>query len=90
MIDDDDTMPPPPRDTIPNSGANTDPVKTPAHYVRLSPEPKDVIIPWRLPWALGNAVKYIARAGYKGDKIEDLRKAVTMIQFEIQWEERNR
>lgn len=29
----------------------------------------------QLPYHLGNVIKYIARAGYKGDKIEDLKKA---------------
>lgn len=29
----------------------------------------------QLPYHLGNVIKYIARAGYKGDKLEDLKKA---------------
>ena len=32
---------------------------------------------------LGNAFKYIARAGKKGDTIEDLRKSVWYLQREI-------
>ena len=32
---------------------------------------------------LGNAFKYIARAGKKGDAIEDLRKSVWYLQREI-------
>lgn len=39
----------------------------PTHYNRLSPEPKDVIRSWELNFNLGNAVKYVARAGHKGD-----------------------
>ena len=33
---------------------------------------------------LGNAFKYIARAGKKGDAIEDLRKSVWYLQREIE------
>lgn len=35
----------------------------------------DVIEAWGLGFHLGNAVKYILRAGAKGDRNEDLRKA---------------
>ena len=34
-----------------------------------------VIEAWRLDFHLGNTVKYIARAGLKGDVLEDLEKA---------------
>lgn len=35
----------------------------------------DFIEDQQLPYHLGNVIKYIARAGYKGDKLEDLKKA---------------
>lgn len=47
-------------------------------------EPRKVIADWDLNFNLGNAVKYIARAGRKNDKIEDLRKAIQYIEFEIE------
>jgi hypothetical protein len=34
-----------------------------------------VIEAWELDFCLGNVVKYISRAGKKGGKMEDLRKA---------------
>jgi len=34
-----------------------------------------VIESWNLDFALGNVVKYINRAGKKGSKLEDLKKA---------------
>jgi hypothetical protein len=37
-----------------------------------------VIEAWELGFCLGNAVKYIARAGKKGDPVEDLEK-VTLV-----------
>lgn len=47
-------------------------------------EPRKVIADWGLNFNLGNAVKHLARAGRKGDKIEDLRKAIQYIEFEIE------
>ena len=54
-----------------------DPVNHPAHYTYGSIEVIDVIEGLRLPFHLGNAVKYIARAGRKDKSrtVEDLRKA---------------
>lgn len=42
-----------------------------------------VIEAWHLGFNLGNAVKYIGRAGKKNDYIEDLKKAVWYLQREI-------
>lgn len=51
-------------------------INHPAHYGGDTPtEPIKVIEAWGLGFHLGNAVKYIARAGKKGDELEDLRKA---------------
>jgi hypothetical protein len=43
-----------------------------------------VIRDWDLNFNLGSAVKYIARAGRKDDKIEDLAKAIQYLHFEIE------
>ena len=42
-----------------------------------------VIEAWGLNFHLGNAVKYIARAGKKGPAIEDLKKALWYLQREL-------
>lgn len=56
----------------------------PAHYREgRKYEPKDVIRDWELNFNLGSSVKYLSRAGRKGDIIEDLEKAKQFIQFEI-------
>ncbi len=47
----------------------------PSHYTRTKIEPIDVIETWRLGFNLGNALKYIARAGHKGSRRDDLLKA---------------
>ncbi len=46
-------------------------------------EPKDVIRDWDLNFNLGNVVKYVSRAGRKGDAITDLLKARQYLDFEI-------
>ena len=62
-----------------------DVVSRPSHYTEgRKYEPKDVIVDWDLNFFLGNALKYISRAGRKYDAIEDLRKAKQYIDFEIE------
>ena len=54
-----------------------DPINHPAHYTFGGIEVLDAIEAWRLPYHLGNVVKYVARAGHKdpSKEIEDLKKA---------------
>lgn len=67
------------------STAGVDLVNHPSHYTFGRYEVIDVIHDWQLGFNLGNAVKYIARAGKKDPKklVEDLRKAVFYIQDQI-------
>lgn len=59
-------------------------VKSPLHYTEgRKYEPKDVIRDWDLNFNLGSALKYIARAGRKGDIVTDLKKAIEYLSFEI-------
>jgi len=53
---------------------NIDMVNHPPHYARLDPEPIDVIEAWKLPYHLGNVLKYMARWDAK-DGLQDLKKA---------------
>ena len=65
------------------STIHTDPVNHPSHYKSSTGlESIDVIESFQLGFCLGNAVKYILRAGKKDKEktIEDLRKAVWYIQ----------
>lgn len=60
-----------------------DEISHPSHYVEgRKYEPKDVIRMLNLNFNLGNAVKYLSRAGRKGDKLTDLKKAKQYLQFE--------
>lgn len=61
-----------------------DPVNHPSHYTDGSIEVIDYIEDKELDFCLGNAVKYISRAGKKGDAAEDLKKAVWYLERKIQ------
>ena len=50
-------------------------INHPPHYNHGQFETIDVIEDWQLDFHLGNAVKYISRAGHKGDAVTDIRKA---------------
>ncbi len=64
----------------------TDPIG-PQYYKRGSTDVWDFIREQGLNFHLGNAIKYICRAGYKHDKKEDLRKAIHYLQNELHHEE---
>lgn len=64
----------------------------PSHYAEgRKYEPIDVIEDWELGFCLGNAVKYISRAGRKDPSthVEDLKKAIWYIEREIRKVEEN-
>ena len=68
-----------------------DPVDKPSHYAEgRRYEPIDVIEDWELGMHLGNATKYISRAGRKGDELEDLKKARWYIERRISLLERTK
>ena len=61
---------------------NNDAVNHPSHYTDGGIETIDFIEAKKLPYHLGNAVKYISRAGKKDQNktIEDLQKAIWYIE----------
>lgn len=63
-----------------------DPVNHPSHYTDGKIETIDFIDDKKLNYCLGNAVKYISRAGKKdpNKEIEDLQKAVWYINHYIE------
>lgn len=67
-------------------------IEHPAHYCEgRKYEPKDVIRDWELNFNLGNAVKYVSRAGRKENNslLQDLKKARQYLDFEINYLENN-
>jgi Protein of unknwon function (DUF3310) len=67
-------------------GIVADQVNHPSHYGgdENPYETIKVIEAWGLGFCLGNTVKYISRAGKKGDRLEDLKKARWYLDREIQ------
>ncbi len=57
--------------------------KGPAYYQRGSINVWDFIRDQGLNFHLGNAIKYICRAGHKNSKIEDLEKAIHYLENEL-------
>lgn len=53
------------------------------HYIKHNIEALDVISDWNLNFNLGNVIKYVARCRYKGDKHDDIRKAIDYLRREI-------
>ena len=68
-----------------------DSVSRPSHYVKGRVyEPGKVIEDWGLNYHLGNALKYISRAGRKTDSAEDIRKAIWYLNRRLEYEQEKR
>lgn len=81
----------PPSFPIPNmarESVDLDPIK-PSYYNDTKITPFDVIDDWSLNFYLGNAIKYIKRAGKKdgNSRLQDLKKVREYIDHEIKAEE---
>lgn len=61
-------------------------VNHPSHYNKGKYEVIDVIEDWGLGFSLGNAIKYIARCEHKGNKKQDLEKAIFYLKRELERE----
>lgn len=60
-----------------------DPVNRPAHYTGHPSGVECIQITEHMNFCRGNAVKYIWRAGEKGNEVQDLEKAIWYLQREI-------
>jgi hypothetical protein len=61
----------------------TDAVNHPAHYTGHPSGVECIKITEHHNFCIGNAIKYLWRAGQKGDAVQDLRKAIWYIEREI-------
>lgn len=59
-------------------------IDKPIHYSGNGMQAIDVIDAFNLNFNLGNSIKYILRAGKKGDAKEDLQKAIWYLNREIE------
>ena len=57
-------------------------VDHPSHY-NQGIETIDYIDSWEMNFNTGNVIKYVTRARYKNDQLEDLKKAMWYLQREI-------
>jgi len=62
---------------------NSDQVDHPPHYTQHPSGVECIAITEHMNFCRGNAIKYIWRAGEKGDELKDLRKAAWYVQREI-------
>ena len=60
-----------------------DMVNSPLHYQGKNFEVIDIINDYSLNFELGNAIKYILRADKKGNKKQDLEKAIWYLNHEL-------
>ena len=61
-----------------------DNVNHPAHYAETVPGIECIEVTRHFNFNRGNAIKYIWRAGFKSDEIEDLKKAIWYLNDEIE------
>jgi hypothetical protein len=61
----------------------TDPVNHPRHYTSLPSGVECIDVAEHYNFCVGNAIKYLWRAGQKGDYVEDLKKARWYVDREI-------
>ncbi|CAB4137041.1 SaV-like [uncultured Caudovirales phage] len=63
--------------------SNSNMVDHPAHYQGKSFEVIDIINDYKLNFEMGNAIKYILRADKKGNKKQDIEKAIWYLNHEL-------
>ena len=62
----------------------SDPVNHPPHYTSHPSGVEAITVCEHMNFCVGNAMKYLWRAGLKGDAVEDLKKARWYLDREIQ------
>lgn len=71
-----------------HSEKHLDMVNHPPHYNVNGIEVIDVIENYKLNYRLGNVVKYVLRSDLKGNRLQDLKKALWYLQREIEQSEK--
>ena len=71
-----------------DSKQQPDMVNHPPHYTVNGIEVIDVIENYKLNYRLGNVVKYVLRSDLKGNRLQDLKKALWYLQREIEQSEK--
>ncbi|MET8684820.1 DUF3310 domain-containing protein [Streptomyces sp. NPDC004732] len=66
------------------TSTNEDVVEHPNHYTSHPSGVECIEIVKHFSFPIGSAIKYLWRAGLKGDAVQDLKKAIKNIEFEIE------
>ncbi len=66
------------------SAVQHDPVNSPKHYQSHPSGIETIQITEHMGFSLGNVIKYVLRAPYKGKQLEDLKKAQWYLAREIE------
>lgn len=75
-------------EAVKESKQHPDMVNHPSHYNVKGFEVIDIIDAFNLNFNMGNALKYLLRADRKGNKVQDLKKALWYLQREIEQSEK--
>ena len=67
----------------------SDPINHPDHYTNHPSGVECITVTEHMNFCVGNAVKYLWRAGLKGNELEDLKKARWYIEREIERREKS-
>jgi hypothetical protein len=67
-----------------------DMVNHPLHYTVNGIEVINVIENYKLNYRLGNVVKYVLRSDLKGNRLQDLKKALWYLQREVEQSEKQK
>ena len=78
------------QDQTETQSLENDLINHPQHYTRGGIEVIDFITAKGLCYELGNVVKYVARAQYKGKLLQDLKKARWYLDYKIKKLEKER
>lgn len=63
-----------------------DPINHPTHYTSHPSGVEPITITKHMNFCLGNVIKYVMRADYKGNRLDDLKKAQYYLNLEIETE----
>lgn len=74
-------------DVLPTKDSSQDMVNHPPHYKSNGLESIEVIEAFELNFHLGNVIKYVLRSGKKGNKVNDLKKAIWYLERELERED---
>lgn len=65
-------------------------IECPPHYDKFHHDPLTIAAMYELSPCLSHAIKYLLRAGHKGDRVEDLKKCLRCVEMELEYMNRKK